>query len=86
VGHAHRIGENNKRIQRGEDGGIIRKCYFANKDWIKNQICIHEEIRRLNAGNTCCLSVQNLLSYRLLSKNVKIKMYRSIILPVVVWV
>jgi len=33
-------------------------------------------------GNACYLSVQNLLSSRLLSKNLKIKIYRTIILPV----
>ena len=30
----------------------------------------------------CYHSVQNLLSYRLLSKNLKLKIYRTIILPV----
>ena len=36
-------------------------------------------------GSTCYHSVQNLLSSRLLSKNVKIKIYRAIILPVVLY-
>ena len=36
-----------------------------------------------DAGNACYHSVQNLLSSRLLSKNLKIKIYRTIILPVV---
>ena len=35
--------------------------------------------------NACYHSVQNLLSTRLLSKNVKIKIYRTIILPVVLY-
>jgi hypothetical protein len=44
---------------------------------------IQEEIeRRLNSGNACYYSVQNLLSSRLLSKNVKVKRYKTIILPV----
>jgi hypothetical protein len=44
---------------------------------------IQEEIkRRLNSGSTCYHSVQNLLSC-LLSKNVKIRIYKTIILPVV---
>ena len=38
---------------------------------------------RLNSGNACCHSVQNLLSPSLLSKTLKIKIYRTIILPVV---
>jgi hypothetical protein len=33
----------------------------------------------------CYYSVQNLLSTRLLSKNLKIKIYRNIILPVVLY-
>jgi hypothetical protein len=51
-----------------------------------NQNSIHEEIKsRLKSGNACYHSVQNLLSYSLLSKNVKIKIYRIIILPVVLY-
>jgi hypothetical protein len=47
---------------------------------------IQEEIkRRLKSGNACYRSVQNLLSSSLLSKNTKIKIYRSIILPVVLY-
>ena len=50
---------------------------------LTNQNSIAEEIKsRLRSGNTCCHSVQNLLSSRLLSKNLKIKIYRTIILPV----
>ena len=48
-----------------------------------NQNSIVEEIKsRLRSGNACYHSVQNLLSSRLLSKNLKIKIYRNIILPV----
>jgi hypothetical protein len=43
-----------------------------------------EEIkRRLTSGNACYHSVQNLLSSRQLSKNVKVRIYKTIILPVV---
>jgi hypothetical protein len=41
--------------------------------------------RRLNSGNACYQSVQNLLSSYMLSKKVKIKIYKSIILPVVLY-
>jgi hypothetical protein len=48
---------------------------------------IQEEIKmRLNSGNACYHSVQNLLPSRLLSKNIKIRIYEIIILPVVVYV
>ena len=49
---------------------------------LTNQNSIQEEIKsRLKSGNACYHSVQNLLSSRLLFKNMKIKMYRTIILP-----
>ncbi|PNF27857.1 hypothetical protein B7P43_G09219, partial [Cryptotermes secundus] len=41
--------------------------------------------RRLNSGDACYHSVQNLLSSRLLSKNVKIRIYKTIILSVVLY-
>ena len=40
---------------------------------------------RLKLGNACYHSVQNLLSSSLLSKNLKIDIYRTIILPVVLY-
>ena len=47
---------------------------------------IPQEIkRRLKAGNSCYYSVQTLLSSRLLYKNMKIKIYKTIILPVVLY-
>jgi len=53
---------------------------------LTNQNCIREEIKsRLRTGNACYHSVQNLLFSRLLSKNLKIKIYRTIILPVVLY-
>jgi hypothetical protein len=38
---------------------------------------------RISSGNTCDLSVQSLLSSHLLFRNVKLKTYKTIILPVV---
>jgi hypothetical protein len=53
---------------------------------IKNQNFIQEEIKRsLNADNACYCSVQNLLFSCLLSKNSKMRIYRTIILPVVLY-
>jgi hypothetical protein len=47
---------------------------------------IEEEIKwRPNSGNACYHSVQNVLSSVLLSKNVKIKIYMTIILPLVLY-
>jgi hypothetical protein len=53
---------------------------------LSNQNDIHDEIKsRLNSGNACYYSVQNLLSSRLISKNLKIKIYKTVILPVVMY-
>jgi len=53
---------------------------------LTNQNYIAEEIKgRLRSGNACYHSVQNLLSSRLLSKNLKIKIYRTKILSVVLY-
>jgi hypothetical protein len=53
---------------------------------VTNQNLIKEEIKRiLNSGNACYQSVQNLLSSRLLSKNVKVRIYKTIILSVVLY-
>ena len=47
---------------------------------------IQGEIKcRLKAGNSCYYSVKTLLSSRLLFKNLKIKIYKTIILPVVLY-
>jgi len=51
-----------------------------------SEISIQEEIKsRLKVGNACYYSVQNLLSSSLLSKKLKIKIYRTLILPVVLY-
>ena len=53
---------------------------------LTNKNSIQEEIKsRLKVGNACYYSVQNLLSSSLLSKKLKIKIYRTIILPVVLY-
>jgi hypothetical protein len=47
---------------------------------VTNQNCIHEEIKGgINLGNVCYYAVQNILSSLLLSKNVKIKICKTII-------
>jgi hypothetical protein len=48
--------------------------------------CMHEEIKsRLNSGNAYYHSVQNLLSSCLLSRNVNVETYKTIILPLVLY-
>jgi hypothetical protein len=53
---------------------------------LTGQNCVDERIKiRLNSGNACYHSIQSLLSSRLLSRNVKVKIYKTIILPVVLY-
>jgi len=53
---------------------------------LTNQNSIQEEIKnRLKSGNVCYYSVQNILYSSLLSKNLKNKIFRTIILPVVLY-
>ena len=51
-----------------------------------NKNSIQEEIKcGFKAGNSCYYLVQTLLSSRLLTKNFEIKIYKAIILPVVLY-
>ena len=53
---------------------------------ITNHNSIQEKIKsRWTSGNACYLLVQHILSSSLLYKNLKIKIYRTIILPVVLY-
>jgi len=53
---------------------------------LTNHNSTQEEIKtRLKSGNTCCHSVQNLLFSSLLSKNIRIKIYRTIIFHAVLY-
>jgi hypothetical protein len=72
------------RIDNGTFERVLEFKYLGTT--LTNQNYIAEEIKsRLRSGNACYHLVQNLLSLRLLSKNLKIKIYRTIILPVVLY-
>jgi len=68
--------------------GIFKLCYDFRylRTTLTNQNSIQEEIKsRLKSGTTCYHSVQNLLYSSWPSKNLKIKIYRNIILLVVLY-
>jgi hypothetical protein len=51
---------------------------------LTDQNCRHEEIKsRLKSRNACYHLIQSLLFSHLLFRNVKVKIYKTIILPVV---
>jgi hypothetical protein len=79
AGRGHGVKIDNSAIERVEEFKYLGAT-------VTNQNSIQGEIKsRLKLGNTCDNSGQNLLSSSLLSKNLKIKIYRNIILPVVLY-
>jgi hypothetical protein len=78
-GRIRSINTDNSSCERVEEFKHLRTT-------LKNQNSIQEDIKsRLKLGNACYHSVQNILSSSLLSKNLKIKIYRTIFLPVVLY-
>jgi alpha-D-ribose 1-methylphosphonate 5-triphosphate synthase subunit PhnL len=79
------VGQNRDiKIAKRSFGNVSQFKYLVTT--VTNQNLIQEETkRRLNSSNTCYHSVQNLLSSRLLSKNLKIRIYKTIILSVVLY-
>src|SRR5215510_14532890 len=79
TGRGHSVKMDNSAIERVEEFKYLRVT-------LTDQNSIQEEIKsRLKLGNSCYHSVQNLLSSRLLSKNLRNKIYCTIILPVVLY-
>jgi hypothetical protein len=85
-------------MSRSEKIGQKHSIKIANKSFedvakfkylgtiLTDQNWMHEEITsRLNLGNACYHSVQSLLSSCLLSRNLKVKIYKTIIQPVVLY-
>jgi len=79
AGRSHSMRTDNSYFERLEEFRYLGTT-------LTNQNSFQEEIKSgLKSGNACYHSVQNLLSSSLLSKNLKIKIYRTIILPVVLY-
>jgi hypothetical protein len=85
ISHLQNVHQNwDKKIANISFENVLQFNYLGTT--VTNQNLIQEEIKRsLNSGNDFYHSVQNLLSSRLLSKNLKIRIYRTMILPVVLY-
>jgi len=74
AGRSHSVKSDNSSFERMEEFKYLGTT-------LTNQNSIQEKIQsRLKSGNACYHSVQNLLSSRLLSKNLNIKIYITLIL------
>jgi len=79
AGGSHNINIDNSSLERVEEFRYLGTT-------LTNQNHIEEEIKsRLKSGNACYHSVQNLLSSRLVSKNINFVIYRTVILPVALY-
>jgi hypothetical protein len=85
LSHHQNVGQNRDiKLANRSFENVSEFRYFQTR--VTSQNLIGEEIKRnLNSYNACYHSVQNLLSSRLLSKNVKIRICKTIILPVVLY-
>jgi hypothetical protein len=85
-------------VSRDQNAGQNREIKIGNRSFenvsqfkylgttATNQNLIQGKIkRRFNSGNACYHSVQNLLSSHLLSKNVTVRIYNTIILTLVLY-
>jgi hypothetical protein len=78
-GRSHGVKIDNSSFERVEEFKYLGTT-------VTDQNSNQEEIKRiLKPGNACYYSLQNLLSSSLLSKNIKIGIYRIIILPIVLY-
>jgi hypothetical protein len=77
-------------VSRDQNAGQNKEIKIGNRSFenvsqfkylgttVTNQNLIQEEIkRRMNSGNTCYHSAQDVLSSRLLSKNMKVRIYKT---------
>ena len=79
VGRSHNVTVEKRSFERVEEFKYLGTT-------LTTQNSIQEKIKsRFKSGNACYHSLQNLLSSSLLSKNLKIKIYRTIILPVILY-
>jgi len=79
AGRSHSMKIGNSSIGRVEEFKYLGTT-------LTNKNSIQEEIKsRLKLGNDCYYSVYNLLSSSLVSRHLKIEIYRTIILPIVLY-
>jgi hypothetical protein len=83
VSHHQNTSPNHNLLTANNSFGNVAKFKYLGTR-LTHQNDIHDEINiRLNLGNACSHSIQNLLSSCLIPKNLKIKIYKTVILSCV---
>jgi hypothetical protein len=81
---SQKIQKHSIKVAKRSSAVVAKFTYLGTT--LTDQNCMHKEIKsRINLGNACYHLVQSLLSSRLLSRNLKVKIYKTIILPVVMY-
>jgi hypothetical protein len=76
----HPNSEQNQNIRTANESFDKLATFIYLGTTLTNQNDIHDEVKSiLNSGNACYYSVQNILSSHLISKNLKIKIYKTVI-------
>jgi hypothetical protein len=79
IGQKHSIKRANRSLE-----DVAKFRYLGTT--LTDQNCMHEEIKsRLNSGNACYHLVESLLSSYTLCRNVKVKIHKIVIVPVVLY-
>jgi hypothetical protein len=82
--HQNSVQDQNIKTANESFENVAKFRYFGTT--LTNQNDIQDEIKsRLNSGNACYYSVQKLLSFPVIQKKLKIKIYKTVILPVVLY-
>jgi hypothetical protein len=85
MSHSQKVGQKHSIKTANRSFEDVAKFKYLGTT-LTDQTCVHEEIKsRLSLGNACCHLVQSLLSSCLLSRNLKVKIYKTIILSVVLY-
>jgi hypothetical protein len=86
MSHSQKIGQKHSIKTVNKSFEDVAKFKYLGTTLTDQNYMPEEIMSRLNSGNTCYHSVQSLLSSCLLSRNLQVKIYKTIILPVILYV